>query len=206
VAQPPAFKRMRLRGKVSGGPAPGVLDDLFGAGGLEAALEEALDNTMAAGTGTSSSAAGEVSAAKPAPGVEVQLKGLAKRPDLNGQKGTLSAFNKDTDRWVCLLTNGSKVNVKIDNFDVVTLTRPTAGAAQKRAVSASVAAGEEARRVRARGRGIGRGVGRGGAASRGKGLGRGAAPPRPVAEPVAMSQVSVAPAAGADAAALSESD
>lgn len=161
--EPPPMKRTRLRGKVSAPSIQPPEDDLFanmfGAGDLEAAFEEALDGALSAAASNAGAPLAPVAAVEeepmqppePAPGVRVMLKGLMAKPELNGKPGRLGVYNPETTRWECMLDDGVKVNVKTPNFDVLphaTTAKPALVPA-KRATEA--AAGDAARRVRARG-------------------------------------------------------
>lgn len=210
----PAVKRVRLRGKVAGSeaPYPEPDQDTLGAGDLEAAFEEALENELAGALDEEAEAEAEAEeedeeavasklgsssssslTLEPELGATFRLKGLMAKPEMNGKEGKLGNFLEETGRWECTLAeDGSKVNVKRANFDVIA---SPAAASRKR----PLAAAPEERSVRARGGG-GRGRGRGrGAAAAARGGGRGRAP-----KMVSVERMAAAPTGGGDAA--SESD
>jgi len=156
-APPP--KRTRLRGKMSsvafappqGLPPPAPIDEKAFAEDLLAAL--GVDDK--AETPKSNEKGTTPAALQPVVGAEVRLKGLSTQLGLNGKRGSLASLNASAGRWECVLETGAKVNVKVENMDVIAVP-----SVAKRPVDDQ---GPD-RRVRARGRGTqGRGRGRSGA-------------------------------------------
>jgi len=93
-------------------------------GSLEAALEEALE--VAEDT---VDVLGDINPQVPTLGMMVTLCGLMARPELNGVRGRLEGLNDQTGRWECVLDGGGAVNVKPDNFKIITQM----GVSEKRA-------------------------------------------------------------------------
>mmetsp|Transcript_76346 Transcript_76346/g.247075 ORF Transcript_76346/g.247075 Transcript_76346/m.247075 type:complete len:1124 (-) Transcript_76346:1974-5345(-) len=132
--------------------------DTLGAGDLEAEFWEALENELAGALDEEAEAEAEEEdeeavASKPGssssssltlepePGATFRLKGLMAKPEMNGKEGKLGNFLEETGRWECTLAeDGSKVNVKRANFDVIasppapSRKRPPAAAPEERSV------------------------------------------------------------------------
>ena len=51
------------------------------------------------------------------PGCSVQISGLAKRTDLNGQRGKVLNFFRDVQRWHVKLAGGRHVTLKLENIE-----------------------------------------------------------------------------------------
>jgi len=154
-APPP--KRTRLRGKTSSAafaPPQGVarptapMDEKAFAEDLLAAL--AVDDKATATQ--SAQSAQDKGALQPAPGAQVRLKGLMPKLGLNGKRASLGNLNASTGRWECTLETGAKVNMKVENMDILSMPN----LAKRPQIDQS-----PARRVRARGRGSSQGRGRG---------------------------------------------
>ena len=53
----------------------------------------------------------------PLHGSRIILRDLVRRPELNGQRGTVTGYNADSGRWIIDLDNGDKANVYGKDFD-----------------------------------------------------------------------------------------
>lgn len=162
----PPQKRTRIRGKVSSEAL--TQEPAMDNGDLEAAFEEALEDALGGAlddvseeeaveeqappvqaTSSRAAAAGAVDLS-PVAGAVVRLKGLVAKPELNGTEAKLVSFNEESGRWECMLReDGSKVNIKPVNFDVIA---PAAAATRKRPAPKGEAGGRQVRARAGRGR------------------------------------------------------
>lgn len=80
--------------------------------------------TLVRQAGASSSSAGESKGSTLQPGAEVKIQGIKAKPELNGLKGTLIAFDAEKGRWQVQLPDGPPKLFKEDNLIFVPKAPP----------------------------------------------------------------------------------